>query len=239
MSLIALDLIAQLTKCWVDCRCGGDCFYEKPSASLSAPSRATMVATVPQPVVVRESTFYEEMKEIHARGGRFEPSHAEYAAKHGFSECLQYLLRVKCPLPSYLVYDDLTCMKMLYAAGCRQWCPDIIYNCLNRKNMECLDFALTHKCPYDIDKLVSDMNWIWDGYYCYIVEIDYNTLLQYDTVCELFVKMYQTGKLQRPFAVQFARKYAPKRRELLVKYAKLECSVLPDDIVDYIITDYL
>ena len=51
--------------------------------------------------------------------------------------------------------------------------------------------------------------------------------------------MYDTGYLQRKFAVNFVKEQIPKRNQLLIQYTKLECKELPDDIIDYIICDYV
>ena len=105
--------------------------------------------------------------------------------------------------------------------------------------MDCLDFALTHGCRYDIDRFVSDCNWLWEGYEFYFPDISINTLLQYDSVCELLVAAYQTGHLRRKFMIELVLEWIPKRNEMMVAYTKMECDELPDDVIDYIICDYV
>ena len=105
--------------------------------------------------------------------------------------------------------------------------------------MDSLDFALCCQCPYDINQLVRDINWIWEGYEYYIIDININLLLQYDTVCELFIKMYETQNLTRPFAIKLVRDWIQKRNEIIIQYTKSECKQLPDDVVNYIICEYV
>ena len=82
-----------------------------------------------KPVVpnITQASYYETLQAIYDRGDSFTIYHAEFAAKHGFSECLQYLIRKGCPLPWYIIHHDLECMKILYKAGCRHWDPYTIF----------------------------------------------------------------------------------------------------------------